>query len=195
MMTDDRLESLLRSAANSEPLPPRQPDLTERVLETVARRRSQRQRRIVAAALVGCYLGGMLTVWIFLPPTSTQTDMAIQIEPERTEPSPVLQPDAANDHRALSQHELPAEIAVADAPLETSSESQQSRYELFRELGDASHTRGDFASAVRYYRLALDSASETGLQAAADDDNLLLLSLKQDRVGSPLLQRSHGESL
>lgn len=194
-MINDRLESLLRSAGNSEPLPPKSaPDLTERVLRIAAERQKQRRRRIIAAGLVGCYLGGMLTVWIFLLSASMRTNAGIQVAKQKMESAPRNPPVPVIDHRVGPQNERPIETTVSDPLFHDGSSPQKTLYELFRDLGDASHARGDFTSAVRYYRLALDSASEVDLYRAADQDNFLLLSLKQDRIES-IPQKSQGESI
>ncbi len=196
-MNDERLESLLRSAGQLDLLPPEPaPDLAEWVLRAAALRQKRRRQKFVAAGLAGCYLGGMLTMWLCLPTVSTQTitNAATPVAKTLKEPSPRAAPVSASDDRARLQNERPVDAIVADSSAQNAPNPRKALYELFRDLGDASHARGDFASAIHYYRLALDSASEADFQAAAGHDNLLLLSLKQDRIESTL-RKSQGESI
>jgi hypothetical protein len=194
-MKDDRLESLLRSAGNSEPLSPNPaPNFTERVLRAATRRQQRRRRGLIATGLVSCYLGGMLTMWLCLPAASTRTNLATQVAREPMESSPETLPAPVLDNRVGPQIERRVETAVVVPSHQDAPTTQKTLYELFRDLGDASHARSDFSSAVRHYRTALDFASEADFQIPGEQDNFLLLSLKQDRIESTLRQ-SPGKSI
>jgi len=192
-MNDDNLESLLRSAGDSEP-PPSNPaaDLTERVLSIAAQRQNRRRRRLVSAGLVGCYLAGMLTTWLCLP--SEPTNAETHVVQEQLKSSTRAAPASAIDDAAERLNERGDETTVADISDQDAPATVRTPYELFRDLGDASHARNDFESALDYYRMALDSASEADVRTVDDQDSFLLLSLKQDRIESTLGE-PRGESL
>jgi len=197
-MNDEQLESLLRQAGESE-TPPREPSLrlTANVLSTVARRQTRRRRAWMLSTVAGAYVAGLLTMWFAFPsrndeqtaPTARQ--IASQADVESLREAPRLSDTPVSEvHRPPHDEErVSADIVAVEKP-----RLEKSVYQLFRELGDASHARGDVTSSVRYYRLALDSATPQELLTGSNSDNLLLLSLKQDRIASIQLT-THGESL
>lgn len=196
-MNDEHLESLLRQAVESEEQP-REPSyhLTANVLTTVARRQRRRRQLLMTSSVAGAYLAGMLTMWFCLPAKDTAQGVPRQqqiISQTDRQPSqdPTQQQEPGLGEISTPQVDEPTQaVVVATEP----PSPVKSVYQLFRDLGDASHARGDVTSSIRYYRLALESASKHELQPAGASDNLLLLSLKQDRIAATQLT-THGESL
>lgn len=195
-MNDEHLESLLRQSAESEPAV-REPSsqLTANVLSTVARRQTRRRRALVVTSVAGAYVAGLLTMWFAFPSGTTeqpvpQSQHIASPDDSRLAPEEPLREMPAPDVPAPQfEVETPDVVVAVDTP-----SPERSVYQLFQELGDASHASGDVTSSVRYYRLALDSATSQELQPSDASDNLLLLSLKQDRIASTQLM-THGESL
>lgn len=183
-MNDERLDSLLRHAAESEasPIQP-SPRLAVNVLEEVAQRQRHRRRLPTTLTVVGAYVAGMLTMWVGVPtdgPVESGARLGQLVSHEERPQSSVGSNTVHNDTASVENEEQkPASSLVAETP-----RPEKSVYQLFRELGDASHARGDVTSSVRYYRLALDAATEQELRSAEASDNLLLLSLKQDRMAA-----------
>lgn len=185
-MNDEQLESLLRQAAESEsPLSGPSPQLSGKVLSTVARRQTRRRRVLVAASVAGAYLAGLLTMWVSFPRDEISEPVPPQRIASHDDPRPMSETTQVQSTPVAEVPEHPSveEPPGTEALVETGS-GEQSVYQLFRELGDASHARGDVTSSVRYYRLALDSATTQELQPADGADSLLLLSLKQDRIAA-----------
>lgn len=183
-MNDERLDSLLRHAAESEasPIQP-SPRLAVKVLEEVAQRQRHRRRLTTTLTVVGAYVAGMLTMWVSVPsdgPVESGAHPGLLVSHEERPQSSVGANAVHNDTASVeNEGQVPASLLVAETP-----RPEKSVYQLFRELGDTSHARGDVNSSVRYYRLALDAATEQELQSAEASDNLLLLSLKQDRMAA-----------
>jgi len=199
-MNDEQLESLLHRAAESE-MKPREPSsqLTAKVLDTVAGRQSRGRRTLLVSTVAGAYVAGMLTMWFCLPlkdAEATDPDQQ-QIASQTTSgDEPMQTPPQVQETVAMEAPQLHLDEPNSDAVVvvETLLFPERSVYQLFRELGDASHARGDVSSSVLYYRMALDSATSQELQTDSHSDNLLLLSLKQDRIAS-IQVTTHGESL
>ncbi|MHC4399285.1 MAG: hypothetical protein ACYTG0_06375 [Planctomycetota bacterium] len=188
-MNDESLDSLLRAVDRSAGAPPNVPDNIASSARTVVRQRqNRRQRATLAAALTGCYVAGLLTmrIWIALTVhgvTPAKGQLVGQRDPR--------------------SHEAPAESIVTEAESErvqvvrshTSSElEEKTPYQLLCDFGDESFRRGAFESAIRYYRLALDTASEDELKIAYEQDNRLLASLKRDRLLPASLKRHRNSS-
>lgn len=183
-MNDEQLESLLRQSAESESPPPEPSvELTVNVMSTVARRQTRRRRALMASTIAGAYVAGLLTMWFGAPPgvvEQSEPEQQIASQEDTSPPPEAPVPETLPIEAPAPQVEEQAPGAVV---VETPN-PERSVYQLFRELGDTSHARGDVTSSVRYYRLALDAATEQELRSAEASDNLLLLSLKQDRMAA-----------
>lgn len=188
-MNDEHLESILWQSAESEP-PVREPSsqLTANVLSTVARRQTRRRRALVVTSVAGAYVAGLLTMWFAFP-----SGMPEQPVPQSQH---IASPDDSRSAPERPLQEIPApdvptpqfEVETTDVVVAVDTPPpERSVYQLFRVLGDASHASGDVTSSVRYYRLALDSATSQELRPSGVSDNLLLLSLKQDRIAATQL--------
>jgi hypothetical protein len=133
--------------------------------ETLAglRRRHWRRQSAVAAALAACYLLGLGTARLAREPNPP---MQVTVQPTK-QPAP-----------------RPAQPAVAPSPLALewqALDSPEARPELARLAGDRYATEeGDYQSAVRCYRDALDLGSGKDL-AIAPGDSWLLMVLKNAR--------------
>ncbi len=181
-MNDEQLDSLLRQAAKSEPLTAEPPlRLAANVLDEVGQRQVRRRRLTTTLTVAGAYVAGMLTMWVGVLTDDSDDSGARphQVASEEVQTPSHEAPDSVRDDTMLVENEEhePVSAVVEETPL-----PEKTVYHLFRELGDTSHARGDVTSSVRYYRLALDAATEHELQPAEASDNLLLLSLKQDRM-------------
>lgn len=181
-MNDEKLDSLLRQAAESESLPTGpSPRMAEKVLGEVAQRQIRRRRLTTTLTVSGAYVAGLLTMWVGVPSDDSDDSRPrprqVASEEVRT-PLPEAPATVDNDTIPIETEDQQP-IAVTESP-----RPERSVYQLFRELGDTSHARGDVTSSVRYYRLALDAATEQELQPANTSDSLLLLSLKQDRMAA-----------
>jgi hypothetical protein len=147
------------------------PPATDRLREALWRRLRRRLRRgrwwkraAVAAALAACYAAGFGTARL------------------ATEPAPEPRPTATG---GLKQLKLPIEALQPPAsPLERewqALDSPEPRPDAYREAGDRYVAEaGDYQSAVRCYRQALDVGSERDL-AIKPDDSWLLMVLKDAR--------------
>jgi hypothetical protein len=138
-------------------------DLRLRLQRRLRRRRWWRQGALVAA-LAACYVAGFGTA---------------RLAPEGP---PESRPTAAG---GLKQIKIPLHALWPPAsPLERewqALDSPEQRPEAYREAGDGYVAEdGDYLSAVRCYREALDVGSDTGL-TIAPDDNWLLMALKHAR--------------
>ena len=181
---DDKLSRLLRSVGESTPVEDGDDAAFSREVTCLARsRQSRRRRRQLIGSLTGCYVGGLLTMWLWLgaPGTGVLEGNSAQGEPRIAHPTNTAAlaenlsngaRPAANDQENVEPFE--DEDAVADG--------LPTMYAFFRDLGDSSHARGDFEASLRYYRLALDSASSEELEIDGMAENSLLMSLKQERL-------------
>lgn len=186
-MNDRRLDSLLREAAESEPSP-NEPStrLADNVLNVVAQRQVRRRWLMTTFAVIGAYGAGLLTMWAHLPEKNSEEPLSLpQLVVSHEQQNPPVESKATGSINDAAQPRVAEEQKPIDAVLaETPRPEKKSVYQFFRELGDASHSRGDVASSVRYYRLALGAATAQELQPEEIADNLLLLSLKQDRLAA-----------
>lgn len=186
-MKQDPLESMLKSASGLEPPSPQPaPDLAEQVLQTVAQRETHRRRRIVATGLVGCYLAGVLTSWLCLSSGLRETNAPTHVVQQQMKSSAKTQTEQTIVHQTPSNQVPPIKSVDTNPSLQQASKPPKTLYKLLRDIGNASCAREDFASAIRYYELALNSASESEFHSTADQDNFLLLSLKEDRTESSI---------
>ena len=124
-------------------------------------RRQRRMKRVgFAAALVGCYLGGVATM--------TLTHNANSSATVATANAPL-----APEHDNAS---LPADLHEPALP-----EIKLTPYDRLRKLGDrqlADET--DIPGAIRTYRKAMQVASADELALSLDHDTWLLMALKTD---------------
>lgn len=172
-MDEKRLDALLRQASDPESeKPPHVPSprLVEDVLTAVKVRQVRRRRLVTTLLATTAYLGGLATMWLIGPESGGEVADAHRI----TKATRDTEPDGAS-----AADEQPGQLTqeVAELP-----QSRKSLYQFYRDLRDASHQRGDVGASVRYYRLAVNSASERELEPADSLDNLVLLSMKQDKL-------------
>jgi hypothetical protein len=153
---------------------PGDPRLRQAVLEQttrVLRRRRRLRRAAHAAALATCYLAGLLTMRLGTP-TPPPGPLAIahylpdqpeQIVPPRSAPSDADEPAFVLEQRG------------AKAP-------EGERAALYRRAGDRYlDVEANPQAAVRCYALALETASESELAVAAED-NWLLIAVKDSKL-------------
>ena len=183
-MNDEQLDSLLRQAAESEPLTAEpSPRLVTKVLDEVTQRQMRRQRLTTTLTVAGAYVAGMLTMWLGVLADDPDDSGARpqQVASEELQTPSHEEPAAVHNDKTPVDNEVHEPItAIVEEP----PKRGKTVYQLFRKLGDTSHARGDVTASVRYYRLALDAATKQELQPAEASDNLLLLSLKQDRMAA-----------
>ena len=132
----------------------------------VLRRQRQLKRVGIAAALVSCYLGGMLTMSLVRNVNSSATVVTAAAP---LAPSSPREPQRDN---AV----LPAELHEPALP-----EIKLTPYDRLRKLGDrqlADET--DIPGAIRTYRKALQVASADEMTLSLDHDTWLLMALKTD---------------
>lgn len=171
----DDLDDLLRvppPAADTDDLR----DALRRRTQRVLRRRRYARRLGLVVALAACYLAGLATMRIWMPPAQShpQAQAPGPPAPRLPEPAPrqapIVQPPEREVELSAAQLERQGELAARDR-----------RCEWYRRAGDLYlEAHGDAQSALRCYRLALESASEKEL-VPAPEDNWLLISLKSDR--------------
>jgi hypothetical protein len=158
-------------------------ELKRRILQrttTVLRRRRRLKRCSYVAALAACYLAGLGTMRLLLPPPKGRGGEAVEIGTGRESPEQSL-PLAAD-------RSLGAPPAVADDPevpafvLERmASASTDRKAHFYRLAGDRYlQTSGDMQSALRCYAQALRSGKQEDL-VIAPEDNWLLMALKKAR--------------
>ena len=132
----------------------------------VVRLQRQLKRVGIAAALVSCYLGGMLTMPLVRNVNSSAT-VATATGP--------LAPGSAGGPRHSAV--LPAELQEPAL-----SEIKLTPYDRLRKLGDrqlADET--DIPGAIRTYRQALKVASNDQRAVSVDHDSWLLMAIKSDQ--------------
>ena len=136
-----------------------------RQLQRRFRRRRWWRRAAVAAALAACYAAGFGTARLATEPTPTPGTAVIAAK--KTMPDKETAP--------------PAVFASAQALEWQALDSPEQRPEAYREAGDRYVAEeGDYRSAVRCYREALDAGSDRDL-TIAPEDNWLLMALKDAR--------------
>jgi hypothetical protein len=148
------------------------PPPADRLREALWRRLRRRLRRgrwwkraAVAAALAACYAAGFGTARLATEPTPTPSTV-------------VVADDGSRPHEGLMP---PAPPASPLAQEWQALDSPEQRPEAYREAGDRYVAEeGDYESAVRCYREALDAGSERDL-AIRPDDSWLLMVLKDAR--------------
>jgi hypothetical protein len=181
-MNDEQLESLLRAAdgsAGPSAAPP--PGLAHRARTTHARRCRRTRRIKLASALSGCYVAGMITMWIVLRPAAVgRSDVA----PRPSTPSNSSQAGIDTQPTPRPEHDAPTPPIEPPASIQPPLGVETSRYELLRQLGDESQRRGDLQTAVAYYSQALDAATDQERRISYQQDNWLLISLKTGRLSS-----------
>lgn len=191
-MKDGQLESLLLAADRSAGAPTQpSPELADRARNALARRRQRRDRARLAVVVAGCYVAGMLTMWVAVPSASTSQGNHAEDPSNRINPA-----QASAGARAVAQgrQTVPGQDAQEPMPHAPSPVAEKSRYELLREMGDESRHRGDLQAAVAFYGKALDAATEVEQKISYEQDNWLLMSLKKDHIASQDA-RSQGDSI
>lgn len=183
-MNERELEALLRAAGETAGSAPRE-TLAADVRVAFARVRRRTARRRLAAALIGGYLTGALTIWAAMTPAAPRRPDARQVSAtsaDRANPALEREQSPRQEDTKLPQLILPVE------------EDQVSLYEILRQMGDESRLTGDLQSAVAYYGQALDAATPVERQISFDRDDWLLISLKKDRMAS-IQSPSQGDSI
>jgi len=167
---NDPVDVLLRSGKSD-----RDEQLRDAVLAqttAVLRRRCHMRRAGLVAALAICYLAGAATVRLSWPLASDDGVPIARLAEERPpESAPELDP-------------------VATKPPEETTDRPQPPYELrragFEDIRRVSdrylHEEGDVALALRYYRRALDTASNEQRAISVEEDSWLLMALKASRM-------------
>jgi hypothetical protein len=144
-----------------------------RRLQRRLRRRRWWQRAAVAAALAACYLAGFGTARLAPEPAPDQSTVQFRDE---------LLPLDVAIRRFKQKFGAAASAPVSPREQEWQAlDSPEQRPEAYREAGDRYVAEeGDYQSAVRCYREALDAGSDKDL-AVAPEDNWLLIALKDAR--------------
>ncbi len=186
-MNHEQLESLLRSAAETDPAPlASSGNLIENVRKTYQRQRVRKQRIRFALVMASCYFAGILTVWGLMSAGQVPGKPAHQQGPQ----SPVVHvPQTAPGHQENRRPEI-----ARPKPLPPQPVVRTSPYEDFRQLGAESLKRNDIQMAVAHYNKALAAATDAELKIAYGQDDWLLISLKKDRLVSQVTQ-TQGESI
>jgi hypothetical protein len=168
---DDPYADFLRARAAG----PGDPRLRVAVLEQtihVLRRRRRLRRAGHLAALAACYVAGLLTMRLGTPLSQPPEPSAIAHQ--GSEPADPITPPRA----APAEADEPAVVLEqrgAQAP-------QHERAALYRRAGDSYLVvEANPQAAVRCYTLALETASESELAVAADD-NWLLIAVKDAQL-------------
>ena len=147
-------------------------DLRDRLREATSRRVRRRwvaRRFNVVAALVICYAGGALSVWLTRPaPEMVLDDKTAGVNPAARP----YQDPATRQQMLLSPRQLELAAEQADG-----AESAKLYLEAGRRYG---RDFNDWSSAMRCYRNALDVSSEQPVIDPAKDD-WLLVKLKTER--------------
>jgi hypothetical protein len=129
----------------------------------VIRFRRRLRRCSLAAAMVGCYVAGVVSVGVLRPTVESSPQLAAE------QPSPDQRP-----YRVVSPSPAAAKHQVAAV--------KPSRFETLRRAADRSLLeQGDVQAALRDYRLALDLASAQQRAIAPGQDTWLLMALKDAR--------------
>lgn len=184
---DDDFESFLVPSR-----PPARNEALRRSLlvrTTRALRLERRLRRLkLVVALAGCYAAGLATMWFSIP--SHATADAVQVAehapglPRESAPQVPQQPtDAATEDESVVPASVLEQWASIVAPRE--------RSKLYRRAGDRYlEESGDMESAVRCYSRSLDHAAPEDLAISLDQDNWLIMALKEARQK----ERKHARS-
>ncbi len=131
----------------------------------VLRRRRRIKRCALAAGLLGCYLAGVATVGLFRPGQAGERPMASG-------------PTVADD----SPHAPPHWRHVVSHPNhEQAAAKKPSGFESWRRIGDHFlRDSGNVSLAVAGYSEAIQLASAEERRISPEQDNWLLMALKQD---------------
>jgi hypothetical protein len=133
----------------------------------VMRRRRMAKRIGLAAALVGCYAAGLLTMSL-VRESNSFPNLATATAP--LTPVPAGGPERENAPPAIDQRE--PELAVA----------KLTPYDRLRQLGDRQLSdETDIPGAIRTYRRALQVASNDQRAVSVDHDSWLLMAIKSDQ--------------
>jgi hypothetical protein len=148
----------------------------------VMRRRRWNRRLVRGATLAACYLAGILTMRVALPPALVEpvTSLGQSSKGMPQAEKPTKDPGPSDSHAA------PPSAFIQEWQ---AFESQKNRQQLLRAAGDRYVEEADLVSAVRCYRNSLDSDGEKDLAISADD-NWLLMALK----GARQKERNHATS-
>ncbi len=160
---DDLLDGALRADVQSHDTALLRGAMLSRTVGVIRFRRRMR-KGILAASLAGCYIAGLATTALHRPP-------------ERKTPSPPAV--------ALS---LPQ---VDDPPKREVSPAKLSRAEIVHRDADRCFERGDVKEAVRLYDLSLVLASAGDRASSPEQDNWLLMALKDARSKSKEIANDH----
>ena len=169
-MNDEQLDELLLTADETAANRRAPAGLASRVREAHQERQSQRQRLKRRTAFVACYIAGMLTTWLLILTLSPSRDSKQEksVQAPRS-PELVKTREPARNPKTQSDGETKDTLS----PL--------SQYELYRELGDESHQKGNYRTAVAHYRKAIAAATKDELRISYTQDSWLLISLKKSR--------------
>jgi hypothetical protein len=162
----DPMEDYLQTPRAPSADPPWRGSLLQRT-QCLLQARQRRRRLALATALVACFAAGALVVWLSRPAPPDRPDVP-QANQSSQQPTP-----------------LPPVAPSSTGPLDQAVEKEWQAFDgaanralLLREAGDHYfHDAHDFASALRCYRQALDSAAGEEL-THSDDDNWLVMALK-----------------
>lgn len=169
-------------------------DLRERLLRQttrVVRRRRYLRRAGILVACAGCYLAGLVTVWMSSTSTPTKTDIATSTNNAPNLPA-IDKPTKTEKRiaRALPQAKQTAPIRN---PPQLPKREKKSRYESLRELGDSYLIgNGDPAGATRCYQMALRYATPEELAQESEESTWLFRALKLDHPGENHAAQNQG---
>jgi hypothetical protein len=148
----------------------------------VLRRRRRWKRIGFVAALVGCYLLGMMTMQLgrATQPAATATARDLPEEPVAAR-SKVAQGMASTPGPVQAALPLNRDTEIPAFVLERMAQScEENRSGLYRRAGDHYLADGDLMSALHCYSRSLDAGSEND-RVVSKDDNWLLIHLKTAR--------------
>lgn len=162
-MTDDELDRLLIGSPGG---PGRKADVLAASIRALPGRGCSWSR--IAESTIAAFLLGGTIVWVVKPVPVVEPEKIIVkeiVEVPAPAVDPASQPVAS---RAVNLDKLETEAELADPPTAA---------RLYKQIGDLYLKQTDISAATRCYRLHLNQAGPTALEAA-DGDSWLLLSMK-----------------
>ena len=140
----------------------------------VIRRRRRLRSAALAVALLGCYLTGAATTYIWTAGPGSPQQLAAQ-----PAPAPAPTPDV----NVVQQQDTHPARQPATAKLARADRPKRSRFEILCRASDRQlYVRKDVVKAIRFGNRALDVATPEELAISPDRDSWLLIALKQERI-------------
>jgi hypothetical protein len=168
-------DDLLASDSAAQASPDRRAHLRSQTIRIVHRRRHWRQARFVAWIALAYVAGWGTQSWIRSRPSSPTQDVAA-VAPL----APPLTPPA----RVTADNELKRAVEISElAARQRARAATSTPYVRWRDAGNRQLLdQGDYTTALRFYRKALNAATPQELHTADPMDSWLLAELKYDRL-------------